>query len=39
MSWWWATTGTFGVVAYMVALGWYGIELFRTVDTSPGATP
>jgi hypothetical protein len=29
MSWWWATTGTFGVVAYMVALGWYGIELLR----------
>jgi hypothetical protein len=31
MSWWWGTTGTFGVVAYMVALGWYGVELFRRV--------
>lgn len=29
MSWWWGTTGTFGVVAYMVALAWYGIELFQ----------
>ena len=35
MSWWWATTGTFGVVAYMVALAWYGIELFRIADTGP----
>ncbi|HEU0166267.1 MAG TPA: hypothetical protein VFS62_00715, partial [Chloroflexota bacterium] len=29
MSWWWATTGTFGVLAYMVGLAWYGIELFQ----------
>jgi hypothetical protein len=29
MSWWWGTTGTFGVVAYMVAIAWYGVELFR----------
>jgi hypothetical protein len=34
MSWWWATTGTWGVVAYMVALAWYGIELFRNVRFS-----
>jgi hypothetical protein len=27
LSWWWGTTGTFGVVAYMIGLGWYGIEL------------
>jgi uncharacterized protein YjeT (DUF2065 family) len=27
LSWWWGTTGTFGVVAYMVGLGWYGVEL------------
>ena len=31
MSWWWATTGTFGVLVYMVALAWYGIELFQRV--------
>jgi hypothetical protein len=31
MSWWWGTTGTFGVVAYMIALAWYGIELFQNV--------
>lgn len=31
MSWWWATTGTFGVVAYMVAIAWYGVELFHSV--------
>jgi hypothetical protein len=31
MSWWWATTGTFGVVAYMVALAWFAIELLLTV--------
>lgn len=29
MSWWWGTTGTFGVVAYMVALVWSGIELLQ----------
>lgn len=27
LSWWWGTTGTFGVVAYMIGLAWYGIEL------------
>jgi hypothetical protein len=37
MSWWWGTTGTFGVVAYMVALAWYGIELFRSVGAAPTA--
>ncbi len=31
MSWWWATTGTFGVVAYMVVMAWFGIELFQSV--------
>ena len=31
MSWWWATTGTFGVIAYMVAMAWSGIELFQGV--------
>ena len=31
MSWWWATTGTFGVVAYMVVMAWFGIELFLSV--------
>ena len=31
MSWWWGTTGTFGVIAYMVALAWYGIELLQRV--------
>ena len=31
MSWWWATTGTFGVVAYMVVMAWSGIELFQSV--------
>lgn len=29
MSWWWGTTGTFGVVAYMVGLAWYGLELLQ----------
>lgn len=33
MSWWWATTGTFGVVAYMVVMAWFGIELFQSVGT------
>ncbi len=32
MSWWWATTGTFGVIAYMVALAWYAIELLQSVS-------
>jgi hypothetical protein len=31
MSWWWATTGTFGVIAYMVVMAWSGIELFQSV--------
>jgi hypothetical protein len=31
MSWWWATTGTFGVVAYMVIMAWSGIELYQSV--------
>jgi hypothetical protein len=31
MSWWWATTGTFDVVAYMVALAWFAIELLQSV--------
>lgn len=35
MSWWWGTTGTFGVVAYMVALAWYGIELFGRISGAP----
>ncbi len=35
MSWWWATTGTFGVVAYMVALAWSGIALFQSVGAPP----
>jgi hypothetical protein len=34
MSWWWATTGTFGVVAYMVVMAWSGIELFHSVGVS-----
>jgi hypothetical protein len=34
MSWWWGTTGTFGVVAYMVAVAWYGLELFRSVGAA-----
>lgn len=33
MSWWWATTGTFGVIAYMVVLFWSGIELFGKAKT------
>ena len=32
MSWWWGTTGTFGVIAYMAGLFWYGIELFRNAS-------
>jgi hypothetical protein len=31
MSWWWATTGTFALVAYMVALAWFAIELLQSV--------
>jgi hypothetical protein len=31
MSWWWATTGTFGVIAYMVALAWFAVELLQAV--------
>jgi hypothetical protein len=37
MSWWWATTGTFGVVAYMVVMVWSGIELLQSVG--PGRFP
>ena len=33
MSWWWATTGTFGVIAYMVALAWFAIELLQIGGT------
>ena len=36
LSWWWGTTGTFGVVAYMIPLAWYGIEL--SLRLSPNAT-
>jgi hypothetical protein len=32
MSWWWATTGTFGVISYMVALAWFAIELLHSVS-------
>jgi hypothetical protein len=35
MSWWWATTGTFGLVAYMVAVAWYGIALFQSAGPAP----
>lgn len=34
MSWWWATTGTFGVTAYMVAMAWFAIELL--LQLKPG---
>ncbi len=37
MSWWWATTGTFGVVAYMVALAWYAVELLQSASGKPQA--
>ena len=37
MSWWWGTTGTFGVIAYMVALGWSGVELLRNADAATEA--
>ena len=36
MSWWWGTTGTFGVIAYMVALAWYGVELLRNAEEAAG---
>lgn len=39
MSWWWATTGTFGVIAYMVAMFWSGIELFQSVGVSRSNAP
>jgi hypothetical protein len=29
LSWWWGTTGTFGVVAYMVGMGWFGLEVLK----------
>jgi hypothetical protein len=35
MSWWWGTTGTFGVVAYMVVLAWSGVELLRMAGAAP----
>lgn len=35
MSWWWGTTGTFGVVAYMIGLGWYAIELIVRLRSRP----
>ena len=34
MSWWWATTGTFGVTAYMVAMAGFAIELL--LQLKPG---
>jgi hypothetical protein len=37
MSWWWATTGTFGVLAYMVGMAWYGIELLLKLRTAPAS--
>jgi hypothetical protein len=37
MSWWWGTTGTFGVIAYMVALAWSGIELFQNAGAAERA--
>lgn len=41
MSWWWGTTGTFGVIAYMVALFWSAIELWRVsgLRTAAAAAP
>lgn len=32
LSWWWGTTGTFGVVAFMVGLAWYGVELLLRIS-------
>ena len=37
VSWWWGTTGTFGVIAYMVGLCWFGIELLRLPGVRAGA--
>jgi hypothetical protein len=31
MSWWWATTGTFGVIAFMIGMIWYGVEILRNI--------
>lgn len=31
MSRLWATTGTFGVITYMVALAWFAIELLQII--------
>ncbi len=36
MSWWWGTTGTFGVIAYMVVIAWAGIELFQSLGVGVG---
>lgn len=36
MSWWWGTTGTFGVIAYMIGLCWFGIELLRGTRVGAG---
>jgi hypothetical protein len=35
MSWWWATTGTFGVIAYMIGMAWYGVELLLKLQDKP----
>jgi len=35
MSWWWATTGTFGVIAYMIGMAWYGVELLLKLRVEP----
>lgn len=39
LSWWWGTTGTFGIVAYMIPMAWYAIELVRRLapNTPNGA--
>jgi len=29
MSWWWGTTGTFGVLAFMIGMAWFGVELLQ----------
>ena len=35
MSWWWGTTGTFGVVAYMVALAWVRNRAVGRISGAP----
>ncbi|HEX7963229.1 MAG TPA: hypothetical protein VF466_01420 [Candidatus Saccharimonadales bacterium] len=37
MSWWWATTGTFGVLAYMIGMAWYGVELLLKLRGQPAS--